>query len=65
MLKQRTSQNASSSDASPASASTNAYFVKKATITVGFRLNDEIGGTGNYGKTFNLDCTINKLIKTE
>ena len=52
-------------DASPASASTNAYFVKKATITVGFRLNDEIGGTGNYGKTFNLDCTINKLIKTE
>ena len=52
-------------DASPASASTNAYFVKKATVTVNFQLNDEITWGGNTGKSFNLDCTINKLIKTE
>ncbi len=52
-------------DASAASASTTSYFVKKATVTVNFQLNDEINWSGNTGKSFDLDCTINKLIKTE
>ena len=47
------------------SASTNSYFVKKATITVGFQLNDEINGSGATGQKFDLDCNINKLIKTK
>ncbi|MBR5369283.1 MAG: hypothetical protein IK138_08400 [Lachnospiraceae bacterium] len=51
---------------SKASSATGAYFVKKALVTVKFTLNNEIPGqSGQATKYFDLESTINKLIKTK
>ena len=51
---------------SAASNATGAYFVKKALVTVKFTLNNEIPGqSGQATKYFDLESTINKLIKTK
>ena len=51
-------------DKSDASDATNAVFVRKATITANITLKDKTGaGRADSATHFNLDCTINKLIK--
>ena len=50
-----------------ASTNTNAYFISKCSVTVSVDVKDvngnAVSGTGK--RSYNLDCTINKLIKTK